>query len=46
MRHVQNPPDQNPSSQIWEPFTVWGLGLGVTVIVKNKEKKNFYVKNI
>ena len=39
--HVQNLP-----SQIREPLTNRGWGLGVTVIVKNKEKKNFYVKNI
>ena len=32
MGHVQNPPDQNPPSQIREPLT--DQGLGVKVIVK------------
>ena len=27
MGHVQNPPDQNSTSQIWEPLTNRGYGL-------------------
>ena len=34
MGHVQNPPDQNPTSQFREPLTDRGQGLGVTVVVK------------
>ena len=41
--HVQNPPDQNPPSQIREPLT--DRGLGVTVIVK-KKKLNIWNKLI
>ena len=38
LEHIQNPPDQNPPGQIWEPHT--DRGLGVLVIVKNCQKKN------